>query len=44
MGNFAARRRRRRRPRARSLVAVTPEGDELRMGPDDFGADKLGHA
>jgi conjugative relaxase-like TrwC/TraI family protein len=26
------------------LVAVTPEGAELRMGPDHIGADKLGHA
>ncbi len=27
-----------------SLVAVTPEGAELRMGPEYLGADKLGHA
>ena len=31
-------------PEHRSLVAVTPEGDELRMGPEYLGADKLGHA
>ena len=31
-------------PEHRSLVAVTPEGAELRMGPEYLGADKLGHA
>ena len=29
---------------AGSLVAVTPEGAELHMGPGDIGADKLAHA
>ena len=29
---------------AGSLVAVTPEGTELHMGPGDIGADKLAHA
>ena len=27
-----------------SLVAVTPEGTELHMGPEDIGADKLGYS
>ena len=31
-------------PAAGSLVAVTPEGTELHMGPGDTGADKLAHA
>jgi hypothetical protein len=31
-------------PTAGSLVAVTPEGTELHMGPGDIGADKLAHA
>ena len=31
-------------PAAGSLVAVTPEGTELHMGPGDIGADKLAHA
>ena len=31
-------------PAAGSLVAVTPEGTELRMGPADIGADKLAYA
>jgi hypothetical protein len=31
-------------PQHMSLVAVTPEGAELHMGPQDLGADKLGHA
>jgi conjugative relaxase-like TrwC/TraI family protein len=29
---------------ARALTAVTPEGTELHMGPEQIGADKLGHA
>jgi hypothetical protein len=29
---------------ARTLTALTPEGTELRMGPEHIGADKLGHA
>ena len=31
-------------PAAGSLVAMTPEGTELRMGPGDIGANKLAHA
>ena len=31
-------------PEQGSLVAATPEGAELRMGPEYFAADKLGHA
>ncbi len=31
-------------PAAGSLVAVTPEGTELHMGPGDIEADKLAHA
>jgi hypothetical protein len=31
-------------PAAGSLVAITPESTELRMGPGDIGADKLAHA
>jgi hypothetical protein len=31
-------------PEAGSLVAVTPEGSELCMGPDYLGVDKLAHA
>ena len=31
-------------PKQGSLVAVTPEGAELRMGPEYLGADKVGHA
>ena len=31
-------------PVAGSLVAITPEGTELRMGPGDIGADKLAYA
>ena len=27
-----------------SLVAVTPEGTELHMGPEDIGADQLGYS
>jgi len=31
-------------PGANSLVAVTPEGTALHLGPDDVGSDKLAHA
>jgi hypothetical protein len=31
-------------PEARSLVALTPEGTELHMGPEAIGADKLAHS
>lgn len=31
-------------PKARSLVALTPEGTELHMGPEAIGADKLAHS
>ena len=31
-------------PAARTLVAATPEGTELHMGPGDIGADKLAYA
>ena len=31
-------------PGAQSLVALTPEGTTLRLGPEDVGGDKLAHA
>jgi hypothetical protein len=31
-------------PEGPSLVAVTPDGTELHMGPDDIGADKLAYS
>jgi conjugative relaxase-like TrwC/TraI family protein len=31
-------------PRAQSLVALTPEGTALHLGPEDVGSDKLAHA
>jgi hypothetical protein len=30
-------------PTAQSITAVTPDGRELRMGPDEIGADRLNH-
>ncbi|HWG75151.1 MAG TPA: AAA family ATPase [Acidimicrobiales bacterium] len=30
-------------PDTRTLSAVTPHGEQLRMGPDDIGADRLGY-